>query len=299
MMDMYNRALFIYNQTAGQADTEKALAAVLPVISVHVKQLEVIQTEREGETTELCRKWGEKADLIIILGGDGTVHEAINGVAELDKRPVLGILPGGTCNDFSRMLSMPQNLAKAAKSLMEGKTQLLDIGKVNNHYFLNFWGVGLVAATSTNIDDTQKKVIGKLSYFLSALKTVQMTEPFRYTLRGDDHELEGEAVMILVMNGRYIGTNSIPFPNMKVDDGLFDVLIVKDSSFGAFIEVFNLEELPPNEKEAQGNLQHFQTSSLSVKTTPVLAADTDGEIYSETPAELTVLHKHIEMIVGA
>ena len=96
MMDMYNRALFIYNQTAGQADTEKALAAVLPVISVHVKQLEVIQTEREGETTELCREWGEKADLIIILGGDGTVHEAINGVAELDKRPVLGILPGGT-----------------------------------------------------------------------------------------------------------------------------------------------------------------------------------------------------------
>lgn len=296
---MYNRALFIYNQTAGQANTEKALASVLPVISVQVKQLNVIQTEREGETTKLCREWGENTDLIIVLGGDGTVHEAINGIAELEKRPILGILPGGTCNDFSRMLGIPQNLTKAAKSLMEGQTQRLDIGKVNDHYFLNFWGVGLVAATSTNIDDNQKKVIGKLSYFLSALKTVQRTEPFHYTLQGDEHELEGEAVMILVMNGQYIGTNQIPFPNMKVDDGLFDVLIVKDSSFGSFIEVFNLEELPPNEREEQGNLQHFQTSSLSVKTAPVLEADTDGEIYSETPAELTVLHKHIEMIVGA
>ncbi len=298
MMVMYNHALFIYNQTAGQADTEKALAAVLPEISIHVKELHVIQTERVGETTKLCREWGERIDLVIVLGGDGTVHEAINGLAELEKRPVLGILPGGTCNDFSRMLNIPQNLARAAKCLMQGKTQLLDVGKVNEHYFLNFWGVGLVAAASTNIDAGQKKVLGKLSYLLSALRTVQTAEPFHFTIQADEHQLEGEAVMILVMNGRYIGTNQIPFPNMKIDDGLLDVLIVKDSTFGSFLEVFNLEELPPNNQEAEGNMQHFQTSSLSVQTTPVLEADMDGEIYSETPAQLTVLPKHIQMIVG-
>ncbi len=84
MMVMYNHALFIYNQTAGQADTEKALAAVLPEISIHVKELHVIQTERVGETTKLCREWGERIDLVIVLGGDGTVHEAINGLAELE-----------------------------------------------------------------------------------------------------------------------------------------------------------------------------------------------------------------------
>ena len=298
MMVMYDHALFIYNQTAGQADTEKALAAVLPEISIHVKQLQVIQTERVGETTELCRKWGESTDLIIVLGGDGTVHEAINGVAELEKRPVLGILPGGTCNDFSRMLRMPQNHAKAARSLMQGKTQLLDVGKVNDHYFLNFWGVGLVAATSTNIDAGQKKVMGKLSYFLSALKTVQTAEPFQYTIQADEHHLEGEAVMILAMNGRYIGTNQIPFPNMKIDDGLLDVLIVKDSTFSSFIELFNLEELQPNNQDTEGNLQHFQASSLYVETKPFLEADMDGEIYLGTPAKLTVLPKHVQMIMG-
>ena len=297
-MVMYNHALFIYNQAAGQANTEKALAAVLPEISVHVKELQIIQTEREGETTEICREWGERTDLVIVLGGDGTVHEAINGLAELEIRPILGILPGGTCNDFSRMLRIPQNLARAAKSLMQGKTQLLDVGKVNDHYFLNFWGVGLVADTSTNIDAGQKKVLGKLSYFLSALKTMQAAEPFHFTLEADEHRLKGEAVMILVMNGQYIGTNQIPFPNMKIDDGLFDVLIVRGSTFGSLIEVFNLEELPPNDAEAVGNIQHFQTSSLSVQTNPVLEADTDGEIYSKTPSELIVLHRHIQMIVG-
>ena len=297
-MVMYNHALFIYNQAAGQADTEKALMAVLPEISIHVKQLQIIQTEREGETTEICREWGERTDLVIILGGDGTVHEAINGLAELERRPVLGILPGGTCNDFSRMLRIPQNLTRAAKSLMQGKIQHLDVGKVNEHYFLNFWGVGLVAAASTNIDASQKKVLGKLSYFLSAMKTVQTAVPFGFTIQADGHQLDGEAVMILIMNGRYIGTNQVPFPNMKIDDGLLDVLIVRDSTFSSFIEVFNLEELPPNDKEARGNLHHFQASSLSVQTTPILEADTDGEIYSKTPAKLTVLPGHIRMIAG-
>lgn len=298
-MSMFNKVLFIYNGSAGQTETDRALAAVLPVISTETKELKVVQTEEAGETKKICLELGEEYDLIIILGGDGTVHEAINGLAALDKRPVLAILPGGTCNDFSRMLNIPQNLKKAAETIMNGQQVPVDVAKVNDdHYFLNFWGIGLITHTSSNIDENQKRLMGKMSYFISALRTVKEAETFRYKMKTDQGEYEDEAVMILVLNGKYIGSNQIPLPSINMDDGLFDVLVVKESSFGAFLDLFSLNSPDINLNDAETRLFHLQTKSLSIETEKVLDADTDGEIYLETPATMEILKHHIHMIKG-
>ncbi len=297
-MGMYNQALFIYNGAAGQTETDRALAAVLPVISAGTKELKVVQTEEAGETKRICHELGERYDLVIILGGDGTVHEAINGLASLKKRPILAILPGGTCNDFSRMLNIPQNLKKAAETIMDGQSIPVDIGQVNDHYFLNFWGIGLIAHTSNNIDENHKRLMGKMSYFISALRTVKEAETFRFKMKTDHGEYQDEAVMVLVLNGKYIGSNQIPLASIKMNDGLFDVLVVKESSFGAFLDLFSL--VPPDESpiDTEARLLHLQTASLSIETDEVLAADTDGEIYMETPATMKILKHHLNMITG-
>lgn len=298
-MSMFNKVLFIYNGSAGQTETDRALAAVLPVISTETKELKVVQTEEAGETKKICLELGEEYDLVIILGGDGTVHEAVNGLAALDKRPVLAILPGGTCNDFSRMLNIPQNLKKAAETIMSGQQVPVDVGKVNDdHYFLNFWGIGLITHTSSNIDENQKRLMGKMSYFISALRTVKEAETFRYKMKTDQGEYEDEAVMIMVLNGKFIGSNQIPLPSINMDDGLFDVLVVKESSFGAFLDLFSLNSPDVNLNDAETRLFHLQTKSLSIETEEVLEADTDGEIYLETPATMEILKHHIHMIKG-
>lgn len=295
---MYNNVLFIYNGAAGQTETDLALGAVLPIISTETKELKVVQTEEAGETQRICHELGERYDLVIILGGDGTVHEAINGLASLDKRPVLAILPGGTCNDFSRMLNIPQNLKKAAETIMNGPSIPVDIGKVNDSYFLNFWGIGLIAHTSNNIDENHKRLMGKMSYIISALRTVKEAESFHFKMTTDQGQYQDEAVMVLVLNGKYIGTRQIPLPNIQMDDGLFDVLVVKESSFGAFLELFSLD--PPGESpmDFEARIIHLQTASLSIESDEVLAADTDGEIYMETPATMEILKHHIHMITG-
>lgn len=298
-MSMFNKVLFIYNGSAGQTETDRALAAVLPVISTETKELKVVQTEEADETKKICLELGEEYDLVIILGGDGTVHEAVNGLAALDKRPVLAILPGGTCNDFSRMLNIPQNLKKAAETIMSGQQVPVDVGKVNDdHYFLNFWGIGLITHTSSNIDENQKRLMGKMSYFISALRTVKEAETFRYKMKTDQGEYEDEAVMIMVLNGKFIGSNQIPLPSINMDDGLFDVLVVKESSFGAFLDLFSLNSPDINLNETETRLFHLQTKSLSIETEEVLEADTDGEIYLETPATMEILKHHIHMIKG-
>lgn len=298
-MSPYKKALLIYNNKAGQTEIEKSLAAVLPVLSAHIKELKVIQTEVAGETTELCREHGEEVELVIILGGDGTVNEAINGLARLQKRPALAILPGGTCNDFTRVLNIPQNLAEAAELIINGHTRPVDVGKVNNRYFLNFWGIGLVADTSDNINENEKKFMGKLSYFLSAIRTLKEAETFKFTMEVDGEIIEDEAVMILVMNGKYIGTTQIPFPVIKIDDGLLDVIVVKESTLAIFYDLLNVDKIiDEDQTDPDARLLHYQAKSVSVKTNLVKQADTDGEIDTETPASMGILKHHIHMIAG-
>ena len=190
----FKRALFVYNSTAGEEDTGQKLADTLHVLAQAADELIVLDTASEEELRQACFHYGEQVDLLVVMGGDGTVHTCINAIAPLAKRPVIGILPGGTSNDFSRSLGMPQKLNEAAIALLNGDIVDTDVGKAGMRYFINFWGIGLAAETSENIDSEQKKRFGSFSYVLSTLRTLNKTTPFPYTLQAGDQELTGEAV---------------------------------------------------------------------------------------------------------
>lgn len=126
-------------------------------------------------------------------------------------------LARGTCNDFSRTLNIQQNLQKAAKELVSnGEEEAVDIVQTDSAYFLNFWGIGIVAETSNNIREEEKNVLGKASYVLSAIRTIQNTEPKELVMNIDGKEIREKAVLAIVVNGNYIGGNDChsPFPIM-------------------------------------------------------------------------------------
>lgn len=112
--------------------------------------------KEQGDATKYCQEFASKVDLIIVFGGDGTVFECTNGLAPLEIRPTLAIIPGGTCNDFSRTLGVPQNIAEAAKLITKEHVKPVDVAKANGQHFLNFWGIGLVSEVSNNIDAEEK-----------------------------------------------------------------------------------------------------------------------------------------------
>ncbi|PLT27980.1 diacylglycerol/lipid kinase family protein [Peribacillus deserti] len=292
----YKKAMLLYNGAAGQNDLDKTLGSCIPAIASEVEELFLIATQKPDHAKEICRERGEEMDAVFILGGDGTVHEAVNGIASLDRRPVLGILPNGTCNDFSRTMNIPQDIKKASQALMEGDIIEVDVGKVNDSYFLNFWGIGLITEASSNIDPDQKKRFGKLSYFLSALKTFNEIDPFPFKLTYDGKILEDSAVMILIINGNYIGTNALPFPNIQTNDGLFDIVVVKNSSLALFKEILSLKRAWPDGEIENSELIYMQARSLKVETEKTMKADSDGEVYLETPAEIVNLKQHLKML---
>ncbi|MFZ0368925.1 MAG: YegS/Rv2252/BmrU family lipid kinase [Halobacillus sp.] len=296
-MARYETGLFIYNGNEDSNVLETNLSQTVPILTQEVKELKVLQTDSLDEFREACRNYGPEVDVLFILGGDGTVHEGINSMADLERRPVIGVLPGGTCNDFSRVLDTPQNMQQAARAIIKGEELTLDAGKTNNYYFINFWGIGLVTQASFNIDEDSKNRFGVLSYFMSALKTMNEATPFEFTVTVDGEKLEGEAIMILVMNGQFIGTRRVPVPSIDLQDGLLDVLVVKNSNLKLFKELMTMKRPWANEERFQ-ELHHLQGKQVKIEVDSSQEIDMDGEIKGETPADLEVLPDHFTFLSG-
>lgn len=292
------KALLIYNGNAGQKKIEKTLGAAVPILSQYVDELVIKPTKKETDAEEFCEQLDEDVNYLFILGGDGTVHSCINGVAGLHKKPAIGILPGGTCNDISRSLQIPQQIEQAAHALTGGELVSIDLLKTDQQYALNFWGIGLITEASENIRENEKAVIGKLSYFTSALRTLSRAEPFEVEMLIDGEKIIDKAVMLLVLNGHFIGTNRIPLANHMMNDGLADILICRNPSLSAFKELLALDDKSASEFD-KDDLSFYQGKSIEITTKQEMKADTDGEIYTKTPVKIEVLKGHLQMIVPA
>ena len=292
----WKKGMLIYNECAGNSKVEKALEDCLPILTPHLDEFLILQTKEKGDARQFCLEHGNDMDVVFVLGGDGTVHECVNGLSPLEHRPLLGVLPGGTCNDFSRTLEIPQNIRRAAEALVHGNVRMIDVGKADDNYLLNFWGIGLISDTSNNIDEQEKSKFGKIGYFLSAIRTIGDKEPFSFRLEYDEKCVEGKAVMILVLNGNFIGTNSLPFPMVHPDDGLFDIVIVKESSLSVFREILAMKQSWSENIRSDSGVMYVQASKLKVKTKMPLDVDMDGEIYNQTPTEIEVLKHHLALL---
>lgn len=288
------KAMLIYNGNAGQKNVEKTLGAAVPILSQAIDELIVKPTRKKRDAFEFCLEIGEDIGQLFILGGDGTVHECINGISQLQTKPDIGILPGGTCNDFSRALRIPQNIEKAAEALANGNPVPVDVLKANDHYCLNFWGIGLITEASSHINQTEKALLGRISYFTSALRTISNLEPFSFRLSIDGEEFADEAVMVVVLNGPFIGTNKIPLPQLSINDGKADILVCRNTNLAALKELFAMDD--PEWDSFKGELSYYQGQTVRIETALPMEADTDGEICTKTPASIEVLNGHLRML---
>ena len=294
-MHTFNKALLIYNEHAGDDDVETKLAAVVPVLGRAVKELTISKPDSPEETRRLCETAGDM-ELVVIMGGDGTVHQCIDAISKLDLRPLLAILPGGTSNDFTRTLGIPQNLRDAAEALLAGEIRAIDVGREGDQHFINFWGIGLVADTSENVDDGQKKSFGPLSYMASTIRTMREAESFPYHLVSDGIDLQDEAIAIFVLNGSSLATTRIPIAAISPSDGKLDVLVVKNSNLAMLRELMSLRK-PETDPAQLDMLEYMQVSELQISAPSQRKVDMDGELYALQSGNIEVLAGHLKMLV--
>lgn len=295
-MPRFERSVLLYNGAAGASTNQEILPLVISALAGESKNLLLVQTETKEEFEAACITYADSADVLFVAGGDGTVHSAVQALCTLDEAPVLGILPSGTCNDFARTLEIPLALGEAAEALVVGEVKRVDTALANQHSFLNFAGIGMITDASANIDPDLKERYGKLSYFMSALQTMRQAESFDVTLKIDGVYYSENAVAVLVMNGKSIGTHTFPLAEIDPTDGLLDIFIIQTSSIAAIREWFSLSQ-PGVATDDLEHITHFRGKNIVLTTEQEMEVDTDGEIYLTTPLDINIQPQHIKMLV--
>ncbi|TYR81629.1 YegS/Rv2252/BmrU family lipid kinase [Priestia megaterium] len=291
------KAAVILNPNSGNKKLVHSIDKICDRLNTVFESVALYKTGAPGDGAKFVQQLADNIDVIVGAGGDGTIYELINAIAPMEKRPIFAILPGGTCNDFSRAIGMNQNPLLAVEQIIAKQKASVDVGKHNDQYFLNFWGIGLVAEISENIQEKGKEKLGKISYYMSVGRTFNQVQPFKVKMKSEEATYEGEAVMILIGNGPFLGGTRTVLGNCSFQDGLLDVYLIKQMALEPLVKWL---QTAPEEEQTDPNSQllHFKTTNVHVEVTPEKTVDCDGETETTTPSVISILPNHIDMFVG-
>lgn len=290
------RARIIYNPTAGREQFRKELPYVLEKLESAGYETSAHATAGEGDATRAAQIAVErKHDLVIVAGGDGTINEVISGIAEQDYKPKVGIIPAGTTNDFARALGIPRDVKKAVDIILEQNEQALDIGKVNGKYFVNIAGGGDLTELTYDVPVKMKTAIGQLAYYIKGIEMLPSLRPVSVTIEYDDHIYSGEIMLFLVANTNSVGGFEKLAPDALVDDGYFDLLILKKTNLAEFIRLATAA-LRGNHLE-DDKIIYAQAKRIKITPNETMLLNIDGEYGGELPGEIINLKRHITFFV--
>jgi diacylglycerol kinase (ATP) len=267
---------------------EKA-AALLKKMDIKFTYL---MTEAIGHATELARQAAGRGDATVIaVGGDGTVNEIAAGLH--DTQTALGIIPAGNGNDFAKALGIPKGWDEALEYLLKNKPRSVDTGMANDRFFMNICGTGFDVMVLENMLKAKQYLRGKLPYLYGIFVTLTRFRPFHVRIKTAEGELINKPCShFSIANGQYFGSGIRIMPLSKVNDGIFDILVIDAlSRWKIFLA---LPALLKGTVIKKSFCRHYRTKgcTLSVQDMPM---NLDGEIvpagnvtFSCNPASLLV-----------
>lgn len=290
------KARIIYNPTAGREAFKKEIAIVLEQLEIAGYESSAHATTCEGDATEAARAAVERNfDLIVAVGGDGTLNEVINGVASEEHRPKIGIIPAGTTNDFARALDIPRNTKDAVNVIIDNHSMHIDIGKVNDQHFVNIAGGGKLTELTYEVPSKLKTMLGQLAYYIKGIEMLPFLRPIHTTIEYDGTIIDEEIMLFLIANTNSVGGFEKLAPQAKLDDGYFDLLILKKSNIAEFIRVAT-SALRGTHIEDK-NIIYTQAKHIKVIPDDKMQLNIDGEFGGMLPGEFVNIKQHIEFLV--
>src|SRR6059058_1634877 len=246
----------------GKAAGNDALRAAITQQAALGHTIEVRVTSEKGDARRFVAETGE-VDLLIAAGGDGTLNEVVHGLMDLSEvaRPVLGVVPLGTANDFATGCGIPHDPEQALALCMEGTEVPVDVGKANEHWFLNAASIGFGAEITATTPPELKNLLGPAAYTVMGAILATNLRHYQGRLIFPDREITGSGPVAIVGNGRQAGGGIQVTPHARIDDGLLDVLVVRQISPTALLAAAReLQQLPPDGQY----ISYWQTPWLEV-----------------------------------
>jgi len=275
----------ILNPVAGRGAVRKAMERLIKISRQHWPNAEILISEYPKHAIQLASQMASRCDVVIAVGGDGTVHEVVNGMIKSNGNAVLGVIPIGSGNDFIKNLKIPLEFEEALEVIRRGDVTRIDVGKVNDRYFSNGLGIGFDAHV---VEESMKikKLRGFAIYLVAVLKTLNYYQNRKVHFRIGDRHSEKEIFMISFGNGVAQGGGFYLTPDAKINDGLLDICIIH--ALGKLKALIHLPKAIKGKHHTLEQVQFFKTKEAIITTTEGIGAHADGELVSMNLKEIRI-----------
>lgn len=265
--------VFIINPASGKTDYDKIKENIIKTLEN--EEYEIYETKVPKEATEIASRFkNEENTIVYSVGGDGTLNEVVNGIAE--GKCKLGIIPTGSGNDFYRTLKEAQI-----------ENVRLDLGKVNGRYFINIASVGMDAETCNNANKIKSKIKLHSSYYLALIHTFLTFKSKSLKLKIDKNVYAGDYIIAAICNGKYYGGGFKIAPVASFDDNQFDIYLVSKAGKLKLIKI--LLALLKSEHEKYNEVRKYTGKNITITSENNLIVNIDGEITISKNIEIEMI----------
>ncbi|RUS52527.1 hypothetical protein QI30_17375 [Kurthia sp. 3B1D] len=283
------KAMIIINPTSGKEQGTSCIEQLKKQLAHY--EVTVCETQKEGDATDFAKEaCKQQLDLVVLVGGDGTVHEGINGLAEQTYRPKVGVVPLGTVNDFARALSIPLDV-EGAIACIGGPSVEVDIGKLNGRYFTNVVAIGSLPDSVGNVSSEQKSMLGSLAYAWEGTKAAFQHETYSFDIDADGQQFSEESLLVLVALTNSVGGMSTIADQAAVDDGYLHGFVVKSGSVLTIAKL--MTKIAAGTFRDDKDVHAFRAHQMTINGPSDIQLNVDGDMMEHLPAHFSILPKHI------
>lgn len=270
------KLLFIYNPKAGRAAIGNHLGDIIDIFTKGGYEVTIYPTQCQGDGEVRVKERYHDFDRIVVSGGDGTLDEIVTGLMDVKAKVPVGYIPAGSTNDFARSLGLPKMMRKSAQIAVKGKDFLCDIGQFNDRYFVYVAAFGLFTDVTYETDQNLKNRLGYAAYLAEAVKRLKSLEVLPLTITYDGNVIRDNFLVGMITNSASVGgIKGITGPDVQLDDGLFEVLLVKAPE-----SLMDLNLIPPailDRRIKSDCVLSFKCEKILVESDEPISWTLDGE----------------------
>lgn len=227
---MAQKTMLIVNPVSGRGKVKNYLLSILKELSVGGEPVTVFVTEKHGDATRFSAEYGAQYDRLVCNGGDGTLNEVINGLMHVpqDERPSICYIPLGTTNDMASSFELPKTTEEVLAHLNDNTTRTVDVGQFGDSFFGYVAAFGAFTDIPYTTPQNDKNTWGYLAYLVQALGSIQNIVPIHAVVEYDGGTIDDEFVLGAIVNSTSVaGIIKLPSQDVSLDDGIFEVLLIK------------------------------------------------------------------------
>jgi YegS/Rv2252/BmrU family lipid kinase len=284
---------FIYNPYSGENNIINELDNVIKLHQEVDLTVVPYRIQKGKDLAEALDIIDETYSYILIAGGDGTVDSLVNAMKHRNINIPIGILPVGTANDFGKFINMSTDIQEACKQILDSKPVSVDVGKINDKYFINVASTGLFTDISQKTDVNLKNTIGKLAYYLKGLEELPNFRRLKVKLSSKECDYEGEMYLLLVFNGKTAGNLNLA-TEAEITDGKLDVIMFKAIQIMELLPLFI--KLLKGEHLDSDKVVYFKTDDVCIESSEDIVTDIDGEKVPDFPLRIQCIKGGIKLL---